>query len=139
MSKKLFTNEEIELLLKNKYVKNVTSKGITYTDEFRKIFIYENNSGKLPRQIFEECGFDIDILGIQRVHSAGKRWRNSYKKDGVLGLSDTRNLNSGRPRTKDLSIEEKYTRLETKLKLLQAENELLKKLDMIERQVLKKK
>ena len=139
MSKKLFTNEEIELLLKNKYVKNVTSKGITYTDEFRKIFIYENNSGKLPRQIFEECGFDIDILGIQRIHSAGKRWRNSYKKDGVLGLSDTRNLNSGRPRTKDLSIEEKYTRLETKLKLLQAENELLKKLDMIERQVLKKK
>ena len=139
MSKKLFTNEEIELLLKNKYVKNVTSKGITYTDEFRKIFIYENNSGKLPRQIFEECGFDIDILGIQRVCSAGKRWRNSYKKDGVLGLSDTRNLNSGRPRTKDLSIEEKYTRLETKLKLLQAENELLKKLDMIERQVLKKK
>lgn len=139
MSKKLFTNEEIELLLKNKYVKNVTSKGITYTDEFRKIFIYENSSGKLPRQIFEECGFDIDILGIQRVHSAGKRWRNSYKKDGVLGLSDTRNLNSGRPRTKDLSIEEKYTRLETKLKLLQAENELLKKLDMIERQVLKKK
>ena len=139
MSKKLFTNEEIELLLKNKYVKNVTSKGITYTDEFRKIFIYENSSGKLPRQIFEECGFDIDILGIQRVHSAGKRWRNSYKKDGVLGLSDTRNLNSGRPRTKDLSIEEKYTRLETKLKLLQAESELLKKLDMIERQVLKKK
>ena len=139
MSKKLFTNEEIELLLKNKYVKNVTSKGITYTDEFRKIFIYENSSGKLPRQIFEECGFDIDILGIQRVHSAGKLWRNSYKKDGVLGLSDTRNLNSGRPRTKDLSIEEKYTRLETKLKLLQAENELLKKLDMIERQVLKKK
>ena len=139
MSKKLFTNEEIELLLKNKYVKNVTSKGITYTDEFRKIFIYENSSGKLPRQIFEECGFDIDILGIQRVHSAGKRLRNSYKKDGVLGLSDTRNLNSGRPRTKDLSIEEKYTRLETKLKLLQAENELLKKLDMIERQVLKKK
>lgn len=41
MSKKLFTNEEIELLLKKKYVKNVTSKGITYTDEFRKIFISE--------------------------------------------------------------------------------------------------
>lgn len=80
MSKNLFTNEEIELLLKNKYVKNVTSKGITYTDEFRKIFISENNSGKFPRQIFEEYGFDIDILGIQRIRSAGKRWRNSYKK-----------------------------------------------------------
>lgn len=126
MSKKLFTNEEIELLSKNKYVKNVTSKGITYTEEFRKIFIFENSNGKLPRQVFEECGFDIDILGIHRVHSAGKRWRKSYKKEGILGLSDTRELNSGRPRTKDVSLEEKYSRLEAKLKLLQAENELLK-------------
>ena len=39
----------------------------------------------------------------------------------------------------DLSIEEKYKKLEAKMKLLQAENELLKKLDMIERRVLKKK
>ncbi len=29
MSKKLFTSEEIELLSKNKYVKNVTDKAIT--------------------------------------------------------------------------------------------------------------
>ena len=32
-----------------------------------------------------------------------------------------------------------YKKLEAKMKLLQAENELLKKLDMIERRVLKKK
>lgn len=139
MSKKLFTKEEIELLSKNKYIKNITIKGITYTEEFKKIFIAENIDGKLPRQIFEECGFDIDILGMHRIHSAGKRWRKSYKEDGVIGLSDTRKLNSGRPRTKDLSLEEKYARLEAKLKLLKAENELLKKLDMIERQALKKK
>lgn len=139
MSKKLFTNEEIELLSKNKYIKNITIKGITYTEEFKKIFISENINGKLPRQIFEECGFDIGILGMHRIHSAGKRWRKSYKEDGVIGLSDTRKVNSGRPRTKDLSLEEKYTRLEAKLKLLKAENELLKKLDMIERQALKKK
>lgn len=139
MSKKLFTNEEIKLLSKNEYIKNITIKGITYTEEFKKIFITENINGKLPRQIFEECGFDIDILGIHRIHSAGKRWRKSYKEDGIIGLSDTRKLNSGRPRTKDLSIEEKYARLEAKLKLLKAENELLKKLDMIEKQALKKK
>ncbi len=67
MSKKLFTNEEIEILSKNKYVKNVSKKGITYTDEFKKIFITENDNGKLPRQIFEECGFDINILGMNRI------------------------------------------------------------------------
>ena len=76
---------------------------------------------------------------MDRIHSAGKRWRKYYKEDGIVGLSDTRKLNSGRPRTKELSIEEKYDRLEAKLELLKAENELLKKLDMIERQALKKK
>ena len=35
MSKKLFSNKDIELLSKNKYVKNVNEKAITYTDEFK--------------------------------------------------------------------------------------------------------
>lgn len=75
MSKKLFTVEEIESLSKNKYVKNITRKGIIYTEEFKQIFISENTKGKLPRQIFEECGFNVDIIGMNRVYSAGKRWR----------------------------------------------------------------
>lgn len=139
MSKKLFTKEDMELLSKNKYIKNITSKGITYTDEFKRIFVSENSNGKLPRQIFEEYGFDTDILGKDRIHSSAKRWRNSYRKEGIVGLSDTRKSNSGRPSTKNLSLEEKYTRLEAKLNLLKAENELLKKLDMIERQAMKRK
>lgn len=117
----------------------MTTKGITYTEEFKKIFITENANDKLPRQIFEECKFDIDILGMHRVHYAGKRWRKLYKEDGIVSLSDAIKLNSGRPRTKELFLEKKYSRLKTKLKLLEAENELLKKLDMIERQTLKKK
>lgn len=39
MSKKLFAEKEINLLSKNPYVKSVSSKGITYTDEFKRIFI----------------------------------------------------------------------------------------------------
>ena len=139
MSKKLFTEEEIIILKQNKYVKKVTSKGITYTDEFKRIFIDENGNGKLPRIIFEECGFNIDIIGMQRVKSSASRWRTAFKNGGAIKLTDTRKYNTGRPIEKDLSIEEKYKKLEAKMKLLQAENELLKKLDMIERRVLKKK
>jgi transposase len=139
MSKKLFTNEEIEILSKNIYVKNVTNKGITYTDEFKHLFIVENESGKLPRQIFENAGFDVNILGMKRVKSSANRWRTSYKYSGAIALQDTRKFNSGRPTTKSLSIEEKYARLEAQNKLLKAENELLKKLDMIERRVVKGK
>jgi len=35
MSKKLFTEQEIEALKQNKYVKRVSPKGITYTDEMK--------------------------------------------------------------------------------------------------------
>ncbi|KGM95000.1 tranposase [Clostridium botulinum D str. CCUG 7971] len=139
MSKKLFTKEEVKILSENKYVKRVNSKGITYTDEFKKIFITENQLNKFPRQIFEECGFDIEILGMQRVTSAGKRWRSDYKNGGAIGLQDTRKFNTGRPSEKELSLAEKHAGLEAKVRLLQAENELLKKLDILERRVLKKK
>ncbi|MFV8826622.1 IS3 family transposase, partial [Alkalihalobacterium sp. APHAB7] len=46
MSKKIFTVKEIKLLSANKYVKSVSTKGITYTDEFKHLFINENKKGK---------------------------------------------------------------------------------------------
>lgn len=65
LSKKLFTNEEIRILSQNKYVKNISSKGNTYSDEFKMLFINENEKGKFPREIFSECGFDINILVLK--------------------------------------------------------------------------
>jgi transposase len=46
MSKKIFSEKEIKLLSANPYVKAVSSKGITYADEFKRIFITENEKGK---------------------------------------------------------------------------------------------
>ncbi|UEP94723.1 IS3 family transposase [Bacillus pacificus] len=128
MTKKLLTEKEIQILSKNRYVKSVSQKGITYTDEFKRIFIKENEQGKPPRIIFEECGFDIDIIGLQRIVSSGNRWRTSYKQNGVWGLRDTRKENSGRKSERELTLEEKYARLEAERNLLKAENELLKKI-----------
>ncbi len=42
MTKKLFTEREIQILSNNLYVKSVSQKGITYTEEFKHIFIEEN-------------------------------------------------------------------------------------------------
>ena len=139
MSKKIFTEAEIDILSKNKYIKKVSNKGITYTDEFKRLFIIENQNGKFPRQIFEECGFDINILGMHRIHSSGKRWRSSFRRNGITELKDTRKFNTGRHAKKDLSLEEKFKKLQAKVNFLQAENELLKKLEMLERGVKKKK
>jgi transposase len=133
MTKKFFTENEIAILSKNPYVTSVSSKGITYSEEFKQYFIAEFRNGKFSTQIFEEAGFNIDILGRRRIKSASDRWNKAFKKDGVLGLKDTRKESSGRPREKELSLEEKYARLEAKMNLLEAENELLKKIHMLER------
>jgi transposase len=132
MSKKTFTEKEIRQLSNNPYVKSVTSKGITYTDAFKRLFISANLKGKLPREIFEECGFEVNVIGLQRVRSSGKRWRASYREDGVLGLNDTRSQSSGRPLKRELTLEEKNARLEAQNTLLKAENELLKKIRFAE-------
>ncbi|MFE4130369.1 IS3 family transposase, partial [Peribacillus sp. YIM B13482] len=49
MAKKLFTTKEIEILSTNPYVKSVSTKGITYTDEFKQIFITHSNNGTPAR------------------------------------------------------------------------------------------
>ncbi len=138
MSNKLFIKEEIKILSKNEYTKNVSVKSITYTSAFRRLFIARTNEGDLPRVVFEECGFDINIIGMKRIEAASSRWKQAYKAKGVLGLDDTRKGNSGRPLERVLTLQEKYDRLEAKNNYLQAEIDLLKKLDANERRRLQK-
>lgn len=139
MSIKLFTEKEIAVLSNNPYVKNISAKAITYTDEFKRIFIAESEKGKPSRAIFEEHGFDVAILGITRIKQASNRWKSSYKRKGVLGLDDARKGNSGRPSDKERSLDDKYEQLKLQNNYLKAENELLKKIDLAERRMRKKK
>lgn len=139
MSNKTFTEKEIEILSSNPFVKNVSEKGITYTDEFKRIFVTENESGKSPSEIFAAHGFDVKVLGKHRIRSATKRWRAAYQKEGIPGLKDSRRESSGRLSKKELSLEEEYARLEAQNRLLKAENELLKKLKVMERRLEKNK
>lgn len=126
MSNIVFTDSEVKKLRKNKYVRNVSNKSITYTDEFKEKVVFETeNYKKFPRQVFEECGFDIGIIGIKRVENAAYKWRKQYKNLGEL--KDTRKYKSGRALKRELSDAEKLRRAEAKIKLLEAENELLKK------------
>lgn len=127
MTKKYLTPIQQKDLKQNPYVKEVSDKAITYTDELKRLFIAQSETGKLPREIFEEAGLDVSVIGITRVRKAANRWRTAYKKHGISGLEDTRKHGSGRLRERELSIEERYARLEVKMRLLEAKNELLKK------------
>ena len=133
MSKVIFNDKQIKLLAKNPNVLKVSDKAITYSEEFKNKFIEENSKGILPRKIFEDNGFDIEIIGLKRIEQAAARWRKKYLDMGVLGLKDSRTSNSGRPLLRELTVQEEIERLKAKISLLEIENEFLKKLDEIER------
>ena len=131
MSKILFTDAQVKKLSKNKWIKNITNKGITYTDEFKYKLVKEcENYKKFPQDVFRECGIDRDIVGERRISDSANRWRKQYKNTGEL--KDTRKGSFGRPIQRELSDKEKLERAEAKIKLLEAENELLKKNELIE-------
>lgn len=135
MSKIIFSEEDIKILKTNPYVIRVSEKAITYSDEFKRLFIESYLQGKSPRQIFCEAGFDVTVLGIKRYEQAAYRWLKAYNADGIVGLRDTRKETSGRPRTTELSKDEIIERQDAKIKLLEEQLELLKKLDVIERRL----
>ncbi len=126
MSKILFTDAQVKKLSKNKWIKNITNKGITYTDEFKYKLVKEcENYKKFPQDIFKECSLDPEIVGIIRIQNSAYRWRKQLNSIGKI--TDTRKGASGRPLGRELSDKEKLERAEAKIKLLEDENELLKK------------
>lgn len=133
MSKKLFSKTEQDHLSKNKYIKKVSDKAITYSDEFKRLFIDHYLEGKTPREIFESHGFDVEILGIKRVEQSAERWKKAYERDGIIGLTDSRKNTSGRPLKREMTPEETIVKQDAQIKLLESQLELLKKVDMKER------
>lgn len=139
MSKIKFSINEVKELEKNLNVKRVSTLSITYTDEFKRIFIESYLSGKLPKAIFTENNFDIEVLGTKRIEQCAARWKKSYEKNGIIGLVDTRKTASGRPLERNLSTEEIIERQKAKIELLEGQVNMLKKLDVIERMLINKK
>lgn len=132
MGKNYFTPEQVEQLKKNKYVKHVSEKAITYTEEFKEVFILEYQSGKLPSQILIELGFDIKMLGQSRIDNIAERYKNQAIRPE--GFKDTRALASGRPLERELSQEELIERQRQEIELLKAKVEFLSLLKRAEKE-----
>jgi putative transposase len=136
MSKITFSTTEINTLQKNPNVQRVSERSITYTDDFRNRFIDEYLSGKLPRQIFAENGFDVNVIGIKRIEQSACRWKKAYEKNGLIGLADSRKTASGRPLKRELTPSEVIEKQRARIELLEGQVELLKKLEATERRLL---
>lgn len=132
MGKNYFTPEQVEQLRKNKYVKHVSKKAITYTVEFKEVFTLEYNSGKLSSQILIEMGLDPKVLGKKRLDGiVATAKKQSLRPEG---FKDTRADSSGRPRTRELTQEELIERQKQEIEVLKAKVEFLSLLRKAERE-----
>ena len=136
MSVNYFTYQQVAELRKNPYVKNVSNKAITYEEKFKEYFYLEKAKGFTPSQIFEKAGFDIKVVGQSRIIQFSRRIKIQAARDE--GFSDTRKGKSGRHAKKALTDEEIIERLKQKNKILQQENDFLKRVRFInKKQILK--
>ena len=75
---------------------------------------------------------DPHILGPKRISNIVQRIKKEAER--LEGFEDTRKHNAGRPRTRDMSPEEKIAYLEHKIAYQKQEIEFLKKIRSLERE-----
>ena len=132
-----FTDEQLRLLEENPYVVKASKKSITYSEEFKELYWIDYQNGMQPIEIFKKYGFDPYALGSRRRDNFTNRLKKQAARED--GFKDTRKDNSGRPSTKKLSLEEQIERLKHKNKVLQQENDFLKRVRFINRKQITKK
>lgn len=131
MSKRLFTQEEIASLLKNKRIVRASEKSITYHADFKLAAIKRYREGLPPAAIFREAGFNLAIIGRDAPKWHLTQWRKKFNEKGAAGLqNDGRGSHAtGRPRNPaHMNEKEKLKYLEAQVAYLKAENGFLAKL-----------
>ena len=125
MSRKIFTEEQQQLLRQNPYVYSVSETYLSLTKEFKERFIAAYNAGDAPRKILEDHGFDIELIGKKRVGNISQNIRREYKVHGHFEEGHTRRDKSSAD--VDAEIDE-LERLRHEVSYLRQEVDFLKKL-----------
>jgi len=124
-----FTEEQMEQLRANKYVKKVFPSTVCFTEEFKRHFYQKYKAGMTARSIFLECGINPDVLGVKRVEGFCYTLNKQAKREE--GFADKRGSNYHRSsKTDEETVETRIKQLEHELAYTRQEVEFLKKLQM---------
>jgi len=66
-NRKKFTEDEIHLLVKNPYTYRVSETTIRFTLAFKEEFLRRYQEGHSPKQIVQDLGYEVEMLGARRV------------------------------------------------------------------------
>ena len=110
-----YTENQINDLRKNKYVKSCTNKNINFTQECKIKVLKLSNSWMFIKEIFEKLWFPKYIINSDIPSSSLKRWKNNQKKWNI-------EFKKWRPRIEkidfdNMTLEQENEYLRTKLAL----------------------
>ena len=121
MSKKLFTEEEQQLLRQNPYVYSVSESSLSLTKEFKDLFLEAYHKGQTA------------ILGNRRIWGISSHIRSDYQKYGEFTDGhNTRGKRSSNPNLSNPATEaDQIRQLKHEVDYLKQEMEFLKKISAI--------
>ena len=82
MSKRAFTKEEAEYLLKNGNIANCSERSITYSKDFKIKAVKLYEQGLTPGDIFRQAGIDLNLIGRKTPKDCLRRWNKVYRHKG---------------------------------------------------------
>lgn len=127
MSKKLFSRGQMEDLRSNPNVQSVTQRVLTFTPAFKQKAYDALYQGKPITQIFEEAGFDVEMLGKKRLENFRARLEKEAEREE--GFADLRTNNSRQEsRSSEAMQKARIKQLEHRIAYLEQENDFLKKI-----------
>jgi len=131
MSRRIFTKEQINEILKNPNVVKCSELAITYSNDFKVRAMKQYREQHMTfKEIFIKAGFNLSIIGEDTPRWCFKRWNKTYKSKGLekLAVESRGKMSAGRPKTKNVTDADRIKRLEMENAYLRAENDFLAKL-----------
>lgn len=123
MAELKYSKEQIIELKQNKYVKNCTSKYLSFTDEFKIKALELDKRHFFSKEIFQELWFPEYVINTKLPKNTIATLRFKEKTQWIQWL-----INSKKWRKKQKAIDFENMSKDEKIEYLEAENEYLKEL-----------
>ena len=118
-----FTEEQIEILRRNQYVRSVGIKQVYFTEEFKRLYWQMYTEEKLmPYEILRQLGVDYHLIGAKRVQGITQNLKKHFGCKTAEGQTEI-------PKQKlQKSVEHVLERLRAENEYLKQELEFVKKI-----------
>lgn len=80
MSKRKFTEEQVQKFRENPYTFQVSHSRISFTREFKELYWKEYRGGTAAEQILSKYGYDPEVLGSNRVYGLTQLVRREFEQ-----------------------------------------------------------